>query len=61
MMGSIETYSVHMYLRMDYDVSANDNVISYLKNPVDKQDIENAFETLIENTLTKFKKFNIIR
>ena len=51
---------VHVISGSDYDVSANANVISYLKKPVDKQDIENAFETLMENTLTKFKRILIL-
>lgn len=51
---------VHVITGAEYNASAEGNIISYLKKPVDKHDIENAFETLMENTLTKFKRVLIL-
>jgi len=51
---------VHVITGADNNISASGNIISYLKKPVDKQDIENAFEMLMENTLTKFKRLLIL-
>jgi len=51
---------VHVITGAENNISASGNIISYLRKPVDKQDIENAFEMLMENTLTKFRKLLIL-
>jgi signal transduction histidine kinase/CHASE3 domain sensor protein/ActR/RegA family two-component response regulator len=51
---------IHVITGADYNVSADGSIIAYLKKPVDKHDIENAFDLLMVNTLTKFKKLLIL-
>jgi signal transduction histidine kinase/CheY-like chemotaxis protein/CHASE3 domain sensor protein len=51
---------VHIITGTDYMGSAPGNVITYLKKPVDKQDLENVFESLVENSPRRFKKLLLI-
>lgn len=50
---------VHIITASDYNLTAMDNVVSYMRKPVDKRDIDNAFGSLMYQTLTNFKKILI--
>ncbi|HXL56270.1 MAG TPA: response regulator, partial [Chitinophagaceae bacterium] len=56
----LKNIPVHVITGTEYIGAAPGNVITYLKKPVDKQDLENTFESLIENTLIRFKKLLIL-
>jgi signal transduction histidine kinase/DNA-binding response OmpR family regulator/CHASE3 domain sensor protein len=58
--AALKHIPVHVITGAENNISASGNIISYLRKPVDKQDIENAFEMLMENTLTKFRKLLIL-
>jgi len=51
---------VHIITGTDCIGTAPGNVITYLKKPVGKQDLDNTFESLIENSLGRFKKLLLI-
>ncbi|HEY6976445.1 MAG TPA: response regulator, partial [Chitinophagaceae bacterium] len=51
---------VHIITGTDYIKAAPGNVTTYLKKPVDKQDLDNTFESLVENSLSRFKKLLLI-
>lgn len=58
---SLKHIPVHIITGTEYNLSQQGNIVSFLKKPVDKQDIENAFELLMHNTLTAFKKILILK
>lgn len=57
---AVKHIPVHVITGMEYNVAAEGNIVSFLRKPVDKHDIENAFESLMENTLKRFKKLAIL-
>jgi len=56
----LKNIPVHIITGTDYIRAAPGNVTAYLKKPVDKQDLDNTFESLIENSLGRFKKLLLI-